>query len=396
MQSYHFNVHVLRPILAMIALWFGPICDAQVQRVYRVASSTNCAISSLSRTGILTWTNASAVGAYTIERSDSLAQQDWIPLIRGPVTNFVMSVRVHHSAPPDGMVFIPGGVFTMGDVLGDLKGISTPIHTAHVDPFFLGKFEMSNEAVTRILQWAFDRGKIRVTSNSVENVEGVARTLLSLSKHNSEISFDQGLFRIRPGRQRHPCVWINWYGSAAFCNYLSELEGKEVTFNLTTWVCDFTKKGYRLPTETEWELAARGGWEGKRFPWGGDNLISHTLANYRSSTNNAYDVSVTRDYHPIYGTASPKTNPVDAFTPNPFGLYDMAGNSWEWVYDWSARYPSTHQINPTGPSTGTFKVFRGGSWFTTAERLTCGVRYTSATPISTFDDFGFRIVLPYQ
>jgi formylglycine-generating enzyme required for sulfatase activity len=184
----------------------------------------------------------------------------------------------------------------------------------------------------------------------------------------------------------HPVQTVNWYDCAKWCNARSQKEGRTPCYTVGGNVyktgqsapdCNFAANGYRLPRNTEWEYAARGGASGRRFPWSDTDTIQHSRANYRSSSSYSYDTSPTRGYHPTYSTNSvPYTSPTGSFAANGYGLYDMAGNVWEWCWDTS----------------GSSRYLRGGSWNYYANDARCGHLLGLASPELSYDFLGFRAV----
>jgi formylglycine-generating enzyme required for sulfatase activity len=308
---------------------------------------------------------------------------------------------------PDDIVLIPSGRFEMGDNFGEGWDDERPVHTVTVDSFYMGKYEIINRQYCDYLNSAKSSGQIKIIDSGIHPIWGVYpssdttnsylyRPLFPLS-----IEYSDGVFTVSPSLSDQPADAITWYGAAAYCNWRSQEEGYEQCYDLSTWICDFSKKGYHLPTEAEWEYAARGGLAGRRFPWG--DTISHTQANYYSwepgtGYRPPYDVSPTWGDHPVHGPIAP----VGRFAPNGYGLYDVAGNILEWCNDWydSDYYDSSPTANPTGPGGGTGRVLRGGSWgrYSNSAQI-CRVAYRGFLSAESYDsglgycDLGFRLVL---
>lgn len=157
----------------------------------------------------------------------------------------------------------------------------------------------------------------------------------------------------------HPVLYVSWNDANEFCKWLSRKTGKT----------------FRLPTEAEWEYAARGGNKSKGYKYAGSNNSDDVAWHFDNSGN--------------------ITHPVKTKMPNELGLYDMSGSVFEWCEDWYGSYSSSAQTNPKGPSSGSKRVYRGGSWCNLATYSRVAKRDASATDYRTYN-IGFRIVLVSQ
>ena len=178
-----------------------------------------------------------------------------------------------------------------------------------------------------------------------------------------------GLFRRKKGKGNKPIVKVSWFDSVKFIEKLN-------TLNEGT---------YRLPTEAEWEYAARAGSQ-TAYSWG--NEIDCTKAMYSNNTLKSDDCV---DYVKSRGLAADGPAPVKSYPPNAWGLYDMHGNVWEWVQDWNGAYPQTVLVDPKGAESGKERVRRGGSWFKFGRACRSANR-NFAHPATKHNTLGFRVV----
>jgi len=282
---------------------------------------------------------------------------------------------------------LSGGSFLMGeDDVGDWFdfGYEDPEHTVTLSPFAISVYEVTNAQCVALMNWAIDQGLASVTSTAVEHDGTVLLVLdqkgkgdernMQISWNGSELVADgEGWLLEGDDVNDHPTGQMTWYGALAYCAFLNQREELEQAVDLETWSIDTTLNGYRLPTEAEWEFAARGGLEQKIYPWGDE--LDGTLANYHLSAA-PYEIS--------------RKSPVGYYPPNGYGLYDVAGNQNEWCVDWFAAdyYASSPEHDPLGPDSGTTRVIRSGAFNVSDVAVRCSARPSSPPT----DIGGFRPV----
>jgi len=306
------------------------------------------------------------------------------------------------------MVLIPAGEFKMGTDASEIPQLlqwirqwyppakadwferETPLHTVYLDAFYMDKYQVTNARYAKFLN---EYGK---------NTDSAGNKLIHIGGEHCLIEKSGGTYRPKSGYENHPVIFVTWYGATAYAQFY----------------------GKRLPTEAEWEKAARGGLVGKRYPWGDEmpptklvgNFADETLKKKVSSMGDARYRSVTtlmiNGYDDGYAES---TAPVGKFEPNGYGLFDMAGNVWEWCadeYD-PGYYSESPKNNPKGPDapvpiekkiiegdpdcdpTAVWCVLRGDCWHGNAYGLRCATRSRYDASVSSYNS-GFRCVQALQ
>ena len=291
------------------------------------------------------------------------------------------------SGPTGNLVLIPSGTFTMGSPESEPGHYSDETeHTVTLtNSFYMSETEVTNQQYADLAQWAYIHGHCTSTSSSLtDNLDGSTQELLDLDGGYCEISFNGSTFTVDPGKENHPVMEVTWYGSVAYCDWLSLQEGLPRAYNHSSWECNsdapYQAQGYRLPTEAEWEFACRAGTT-TAFNTG-DCLDAGTEANYRGSWPQSGCPT---------GPWEGWTVPVASYPANSLGLYDMHGNLYEWCNDWYGSY-SGDITDPVGAVSGSARVIRGGYWDYVAQYCRSAFRYSVYPGSCGGYVIGFRFV----
>ena len=243
-------------------------------------------------------------------------------------------------------LIVPAGSFKMGDNFGDGESRERPVHQVYLDTFYIAKFEVTNADWKKFQNDpAYDDVKLWPTGRVVPKDQSPYWT--QAMNHGGAT----------PGSDKYPVLGVNWDAATAYCNWLSMKTGKK----------------YRLPTEAEWEKAARGT-DQRRFP--GGNTIDYDHANYAGAQQ--FDTGKEVGSYPKGAS--------------PYGAMDMAGNVMEWCQDWYSRgyYAVSAKKNPQGPEKGAYRVLRGGSFFFEGQDLRSYARSGAWPSFQAFRMVGFR------
>jgi formylglycine-generating enzyme required for sulfatase activity len=266
-------------------------------------------------------------------------------------------VAVNSKESAGNMVFVEGGTFQMGSTTGNSN--EQPVHSVTLSSFYIGKYE--------------------VTQADWQTV---------MTGNNNRIHTISDFFTNNPN---HPMQRVSWYDIMVYCNHKSIQEeltpcyAKGGDTNPDNWeivptssnaswdaiTCNWSANGYRLPTEAEWEYAARGGNQSQGYTYSGSNTIGDVAwLNFNSGNT---------------------THSVGTKAPNELGIYDMSCNVWEWCWDWYGLYTSSAQTNPTGPTSGLVRLLRSGGFYYDAGFCRVSYRHDFNVPYNGYEDLGFRI-----
>lgn len=298
--------------------------------------------------------------------------------LSGDISGFyrIIALGCGSTTPPNETMMIPAGTFMMGQV-----GVAEPVREITLShDFYLGVREVTNEEFLEGLQWAYEQGYLEISGS----VRSHNQFLMTFS---GEIAWEPGfgLIPVLAGEyigqppEDHPAKYVSWYGAACYCDWLSEQEGLEPFYQGDWTVTEthnpYLAEGYRLPTEAEWEYAARYN-DGRTFPWGEESpTCDH--ANYDQGAIDCVGWTAPVGVHPL-GLST-------------LSIPDMAGNMSEWVNDLEGPYLPDQLVDPLGwLGFGVDRIYRGGSWGTGEQSLRCADREDIFADALS-DRIGFRV-----
>ncbi len=253
-------------------------------------------------------------------------------------------------------LYVPAGAFKMGDNFGDGESRERPVHTVTLDAYYIGKFEVTNADWRKFRDDpAYNDTKLWPTGRVVPKDQSPYWT--------QPMNHGGGT----PGSDNYPVLGVNWDAATAYCNWLTLKTGKK----------------YRLPTEAEWEKAARGT-DQRRFPWG--NNIDPSYASFTRSAG--FETAQVVGYY----DGSKRGDLQTHNNASPYGAMDMAGNVMEWCQDWYSRtyYSVSPKKNPQGPEKGAYRVLRGGAFFFESQDLRSYARGAGWPSLQAWRMIGFR------
>jgi formylglycine-generating enzyme len=256
------------------------------------------------------------------------------------------------------LALIPAGEFLMGS--DDADDDEKPAHRVYLDDFLIAVHPVTHAEYARFVRETGYRAPAIYELPLVVTAGGRDRERAFRSAGQPYVWMDS---EVPQDRLDHPVTLVRWEDAISYC----------------AWLSGATSRTVRLPSEAEWEKAARGGVDGKRYPWG--DRLDRNMANFLID--------------PLLKTTQGTTR-CRSYPPNNYGLFDMTGNVWEWVHDWYGPqyYATSPYRSPAGPREGTLRVLRGGSWLVAdVGMLSCSHRHK--VPPDTYSyGIGFRIVCP--